>query len=148
MISSTLLQILISFTQDVILNAMQYHIQRCSFSKHQRYDSLIPYLSSHLTMSILWNLCLGYYGASGDRLTTKKTDNKWKGPEDPGQQAAKGSKHWETGSTQAEPHSAPSCCQEKTAQTATHGGQTQADPHVEVMRLRVWEDRFSRQSAG
>ena len=147
MISSTLLQILISFTQDVILNAMQYHIQRCSFSKHQRYDSLIPYLSSHLTMSILWNLCSGYYGASGDRLTTKKTDNKWKGPEDPGQQAAKGSEHWETGSTQAEPYSAPSCCQEKTAQTATHGGQTQADPHVEVTCLRVWGDRFSRQSA-
>lgn len=61
MISSTLLQMLI------------IHVRRdfecCSemlFLKHQRYDSLIPYLSSHLTMSVLWNLCSGYYGASGE----------------------------------------------------------------------------------
>lgn len=125
---------------EVILNAVQYHIQRCSFSKHWIYDSLIPYLSSHLTKSVLWNLCSGYYGASGDRLTTKKSDNIWKCLENPGQQAAKGSEHWEAGNTRGEPYSTPTYCLEKAAQTATQGGQMQADPHVKVLGLGTWGD--------
>lgn len=130
-----------------LLQMLIIHVRRdfecCSemlFLKHQRYDSLISYLSSHLTMSVLWNLCSGYYGASGDRLTTRKSANIWKGLEDPGQQAPKGSETREAGNTQGEPCSTPTYYLEKTAQTAAQGGQVQAGPHMKVLGLGVWGD--------
>ena len=86
-----------------------------------------------LVFRVLWSI-------RRDRLTTRKSDNIWKGLEDPGQQAPKGSETREAGNPQGEPCSTPTYYLETTAQTAAQGGQVQADPHVKVLGLGVWGD--------
>ena len=114
MISSTLLQMLI------ILVKNDFECCKISYSEMLFLKALKILFPNSLILLLshdecLWHLCLGYYGASGDRLiltpeTIEKKVNIRKGLEDPGQWTTKGSEHWEAGNTRGEPSTTPAHC--------------------------------------